>query len=134
MNDSAPKPLGEASGARPDQPGSAQDQVLFSNLFATKPPKQRKLGPGLIAGLLHIPLLFLFFTSEMGERMLERAELLFLPVVLEEPPVVVKTPEPAPAEPAPEPERRQTEIRRDREPVGPIVTPGPPDPAAVPTP
>src|SRR5688500_8229374 len=138
MTDSAPKPPGQESGRKPGQPGSARDQALFSTLFATKPAKQRKLGPGLIAGLLHIPLLLLFFTSDAGERMLERAELLFLPVVLEEPPVTVKAPESAPpeAEPAPEPERerRRPDPPAAGAPAAPIVTPGQPDPTAVPVP
>lgn len=137
MTDSAQKNPQEELAPAPETPRSARDQALFSNLFATKPVKQRKLGPGIIAALLHIPLLFLFFSSEVGERMLERAELLLMPVILDDAPVAVQAPEPEPARPEPAPAPppvRPTPVQEERERITPIPTPGTPDPAAVPIP
>lgn len=136
MSDSAQKNPQEELATAPEPPRSVRDQALFSNLFATKPVKQRKLGPIVIAALLHIPLLFLFFSTEVGERMLERAERMLMPVILDEPPVAVQAPEPARPElaPAPPPAVRPAPVEEERERVAPIPTPGPPNPAAVPTP
>ncbi|MGH7461575.1 MAG: hypothetical protein ACREMA_11190, partial [Longimicrobiales bacterium] len=106
--------------------------ALFAHLFASRPARQRRAGPWIVAGLLHIPLLFWFFTSDVGHRLLERAELIIWPVVtVDDNPPPISAPIPVVLAPTAPPAERPVP-KTDPEP--PIPAPGVPNPAAVPTP
>src|SRR5262245_52301175 len=122
-------------GSEGSGPAGPRDDALFAHLFASRPPRQRRTGPWIVAGILHIPLLYFFLTSNVGHKLLERVELIVRPVLtLDDNPPRISAPIPI-LPPAPEPERPAQ--KRPEPPVAstpPIPAPALPNPGAVPTP
>ncbi len=125
-------------GSDPDNsgPSAARDDALFAHLFASRPVRQRRLGPWIFGGLLHVPLLYAFFTTNLGERLLERAELIIRPVLtIDDNPPAISAPVPIlPSMPPVEPPvgRRPAPPANVEQP--PLPAPGLPNPTAIPSP
>jgi hypothetical protein len=115
------------------EPVGERDQALFGHLFASRPARQRTLLPWLLAALIHIPIGYLFFTSAIGHRVLQQAEAIFTILTPDDnPPAIVEPPAITIVEPKLPPREKR---ERPGIPVAPpLVTPGPPNPNAVPTP
>ena len=123
--------------AAPKPPGPAVSHPLFSNLLASKPPKQRRIGVWLIAAALHVPLLLYAIFAHVVPRIEAWQEEQYRTlVVMEEPakplagpvtraPAAVPRPAPAPA-----PRVSENDTRRLTEPT----TAGIPTPGANPQP
>jgi hypothetical protein len=109
----------------------ASQQALLGHLFASEPARERRIGPWLIAALLHVPLLVFFLTTNYGERVLNRAELLIRPILTAEdnPPVITAPPVITIEPPAAPPAARPIAPPAAAPPA--LVTPGVPDPNAI---
>ena len=126
----APKPKGLPSG-----------DPLFTNLLASKPPKQRRLGVWLIAAALHVPLVLYAFFAHIAPRIEAWQEETFRTIMMaEEPAQPMSGPvagAPAAAQPARPPAQvSPQDTRRLSEPTAAgIPTPGsvPPPPSGEPT-
>jgi hypothetical protein len=109
-----------------------RDEALFSHLFASRPSRQRRIGVWLIALLIHLPLLVLFFTTEYGERVLRRAELIIRPVLTvdDNPPAIVAPTPILPIE-VPNVAGPTEDERRRAARTAPLPEPGVPNPNAL---
>src|SRR5262245_4195051 len=114
----------------PKPPGPAGGDLLFGNLLASKPPKQRRLGVWLIAAALHIPLFLYAWFSQISPRIeawqQEQYRTLILP---DQAPPIAGPRTAAPArtgEPPPPPPARRGETSA----LPSQVTPGIPAPTA----
>src|SRR5262245_15043921 len=126
-------PRGTPGRSSPEntEPVGERDQALFGHLFASRPPRHRRLMPWPLAGLFHVPIAYLFFTSSLGHRVLEQAQEIFRPILTPEdnPPAITAPPPIITIEEPKLPPRREQE--RPGVPVSPpLVTPGIPDPNA----
>src|SRR5262245_29289256 len=75
------------------EPVEGRDQALFGHLFASRPVRQRRLLPWLLAALFHVPIAYLFFTSNIGHRVLQQAEEIFTILTPDDnPPAIVAPP------------------------------------------
>src|SRR5262245_28863824 len=89
-------PQGTPGRSSPEntEPVGERDQALFGHLFASRPARQRRILPWLVAALFHVPIAYLFFTSSLGHRVLEHAQEIFRPILTPEdnPPAIAAPP------------------------------------------
>ncbi|MGH7468424.1 MAG: hypothetical protein ACRENP_10615 [Longimicrobiales bacterium] len=107
------RPPGQ-NASNESEPVAKRDEALFSHLFASRPAKQRRTGIWLLALAAHLPLLYFFFTTELGERVLRQAELILIPVLTvdDNPPAIVHPSPVVPVGRIPDPGPSEEERRR----------------------
>lgn len=123
-----PGPAGEKRAA------GTRDQALFSNLIASRPQRDRRAGPWIIAGLLHAVFFGVLMLTDFGNSMRDAVVEVIRPILLEdddpapiqapEPPAPAAAPEPVEPEPPRPPNTRE-------QPMPTVVVPGLPDPQTI---
>jgi hypothetical protein len=133
MSASSDKPAVPPSPTRhPRRAQSSGDQALFSNLIASRPQRDRRLAPWLIAGFLHVVIFGVLLLTDYGKSMRAGVVEVIRPILLEDDnPEPIREPErqaPAPEPVEPEPPRPPNVRER---PMPNQVVPGLPDPQTI---
>lgn len=129
MSDSPGKPAVPRRPSRaPKRAQGPGDQPLFANLIASRPERDRRWGPWIIAGLLHLAIFGVLLLTDLGNSMRDVVVEVIRPILLEDDnPAPIETPErPVPAPEPVEPEPPRPPNARER-PMPSVVVPGLPD-------
>ena len=127
---------------------SNEPQKLFSTLIASRPPRQRRLLPWLVAAAVHIPLIAFLWFTDAGQRLRDSVTEIVTPILVIEdnPPPIAAPVEPEPPKPTREEEERERRARAQPEspaaqppsrpgtPTGPPIGPDPLLPPGTPEP
>src|SRR5688500_5814986 len=132
MSSAREKPPKLTGGADSREPANdSRSEPLFTNLFASRPPPQRR-GIWIFAGLLHLPLILFFWFSDTGQSFRDAFEEVVRPILLidDNPPPIALPVAPAPPKPAdPPPVERAPLTRQEPATVAPLI-PSTPTPGA----
>src|SRR5688572_388989 len=111
---------------------SGEQQPLFSNLIASKPPRERRFAPWAIAALVHVLAIAVLFLTDVGDSVRDTVIEVIRPILLEDNPlpIVAPVPPPPPVVQQQEEEQQIPPGARTRELTTPVA-PGLPDPAVI---